>query len=308
MDIGLIQISKMHSLLLIVLLSVSAQAHFRCDFESTCDDFLVDRFWGWTDGFHPILIDHDHTTHASNGHYLFYQGSTNTSVIEAREDSRPSPNQTLCFALWYFTRDIDVHFNIELQQGDDYRLARTLQTINVQNQTFTDWTQVRVVLPNERFKLAIRLNATNQTLLFDDLSIDECDEPQPPMPTLLFACDFESSCGDNFVSLSFYPYQWQVIQAGQPPARGSIPPQADATFRNGSGHYMWLDNAMKHAIGRVGYFSTLPMFDIDQTRSFCLNLEYFQYDFNGTTRLKVFAWPLNASDAIQLIWPSDPHQ
>ena len=37
---------------------VVVEASFRCDFESTCNDFLLDQSWGWTDGEHPVLIDH----------------------------------------------------------------------------------------------------------------------------------------------------------------------------------------------------------------------------------------------------------
>ncbi|CAF4249543.1 unnamed protein product, partial [Rotaria sordida] len=43
-----------------------------CDFETFCNDFIIDNNWGFTDGLHPQSIDHDHTLNTSSGHYSFY--------------------------------------------------------------------------------------------------------------------------------------------------------------------------------------------------------------------------------------------
>lgn len=300
----------MKCILLVSFLLVKAlNALYHCSFETVCDDFILDDHWGLTDGDHPILLDHDHTLNTSAGHYIFYQPANDERVswseIKMNGWLKPSPNATMCFSLWYFSHDDRFSFTIQLLQGDDEQLSRVLQEISRLNQSIDDWTEVQVVLPVERMKLAIRLNATAEHLIFDDLSIDLCDLPRPPTPKVLFFCDFESSCSDNFFSLPFYPYQWQAIQAGQPPELGGVPPRFDFTFGNQSGHYAWVNNFRRSRSGRVGYYATQQAFTIQQNQSSCLNFEYFQYDFPNATKLKVYAWMVDSSDsaAIHLLWP-----
>lgn len=296
------------SIYLSFLLLRTIQASFHCDFESICEDFILDNQWGLTDGAHPILIDHDHTLNTSAGHYIFYQPADDqrvySSEIKMKDWFEPSENETMCFSMWYFSRDELFSFTIQLIQGDDEQLSRVFKQISYENQSIDDWTEVKIALPSERFKLALRLNGTREQLVFDDLFIDVCDLPQPPIAKVLFFCDFESSCSDKFVSLPFYPYQWQVIQAGQPPELGGTPPQIDFTFANKSGHYVWVNNFRRSRSGRVGYYGTEQAFYIQQNQSYCLNFEYFQYNFIDATKLKVYAWMSDSNDAIQLLWPS----
>lgn len=297
----------MKSLIVIFFLVGSLRGLFHCDFESVCDDLILDEYWGLTDGAHPILIDHDHTINTSAGHYIFYQPEsdeqTQFSEIKVRDWIEPSSNTTMCFNMWYFTTNLNFTFTIQLVQGDDERLSRVLEEVSYVNHSIDDWTEVKLVLPNERKKLAIRLNSTSEHLVFDDLSVDSCDMPAPPVPKVILACDFESSCSDSFLSLPFYPYQWQVIQAGQPPEMASFPPRYDFTYGNTSGHYAWVNNERRSRTGRVGYYATQKSFYIQPDQSYCLSFEYFQYMLKNGTKLKVYAWIADSSGAIQLLWP-----
>lgn len=293
--------------IIILFLINSIHANFQCNFESFCNDFIIDNNWGLTDGLHPVSINHDHTLNTSVGHYIFYQPFIDLqfkySEIKTNDWVQPSTDRTVCFTMWYFTTNTMLSFNIQLIQGDDEQLSRIIAQIPIDNQTVQDWTEVKVILPNERVKLVIRLNATNGHLAFDDLSIDYCDSPRPPIPKILFSCDFESSCSENFRSLPTYPYQWMVIQAGQPPQPGSNPPYYDFTYGNKSGHYAWVNNFRPSGKYQVGYFATQQAFNIQESQSYCLNFEYFQYGLFSTVELKVYTWMLDSPNAVQVIWP-----
>ncbi len=294
-------------LIIILLLISSIDANFQCDFESSCNDFIIDDNWGFTDGYHPVPIDHDHTLNTSTGHYIFYQPSIDpqfkSSEIKTKDWLQPLTDRTRCFTMWYFTTDINLSFNIQLIQGDDEQLSRIIDQISNNNQSKIDWSQVKVVLPTERIKVSIRINRTNERIAFDDLLIDYCDNPRPPMPKVLFSCDFESSCSDNFLSLPAYPYQWMVIQAGQRPIPADNPPTYDYTYGNQSGHYARVKYWGHIFNGRTGYFATQQAFNIQENQSYCLNFEYFNYGLFNTTKLKVYTSMWDSPNAVEMIWP-----
>jgi hypothetical protein len=261
-----------------------------------------------TDGLHPVPIDHDHTLNTSAGRYIYYRPTISPqfeySQIQFKDWLQPSTDRATCFTMWFYTTNVSLAFNIQLVQGDDEKLSRIVAEVLGQNITNNDWTQVNVVLPAERVKLFIRIYGTSGPLAFDDLSIDICGSPRPPIPNVLFGCDFESSCSDNFVSLPNYPYQWAVIQADKPPEEGGNPPSTDFTYGNASGHYAWL-NAWTHLEqGGVGYFATRQPFNIQVNQSYCLNFEYYKYGAQNGANLKVYTNTWNSLDVVQAIWPS----
>ena len=64
----------MFNMFIIILFLISfVDAHFQYDFESFCNDFMIDDNWGLTEDYHPISIDHDHILNTSADHYIFYQ-------------------------------------------------------------------------------------------------------------------------------------------------------------------------------------------------------------------------------------------
>ena len=58
------------SLIFLCHVFLNQAAILQCDFETACNDFMIDSNWGLTDGFHPKDIDHDHTLNTTSGHYL----------------------------------------------------------------------------------------------------------------------------------------------------------------------------------------------------------------------------------------------
>lgn len=299
----------MLTLLLSFVLIYSTQAVLRCDFETFCIDFIPDNNWGLTNGLNPHPIDHDHTLNTSTGHYLFYQPQTNSqykkSEIKTNDWLEPSTDRAVCFTMWYFTPLVSMPFTIQLVQGDDEQLKRIIAEIPGKDPSINDWTRVNVVLPVERIKLFIRLNSTDGSLAIDDLSIDFCDGPRPPIPKILFACDFESSCSDNFMSLSNYPYSWWIMRAGEAATRPGSAPSTDFTYHNTSGHYAWMDLWTKSRTGRVGYLTTRQAFDIRANESYCLSVQYFSYGQENTANLRVYTWMHDSPNTVQAIWPID---
>jgi hypothetical protein len=290
----------------IFFLICSAQA-FHCDFESDCSDFILDSNWGLTDGLHPVPIGHDHTLNTSAGHYIYYRPTTGPqfeySQIQFKDWFEPTTDRATCFTMWFYTNNVSLTFSILFVQGDDEKLWRIAAEVTGQNITNNDWSQISVDLPAERVKIFIRMYGSSGPLAFDDLSIDYCASPLPPMPKVLYACDFEWSCSDNFISLPDYPYQWAVIQAGKPPEQGGNPPSTDFTYGNASGHYAWL-NAWNHfGSGRVGYFGTRQSFNIQPDQSYCLNFEYYKYGGENVVNLKVYTRMRSSPNVVQAIWP-----
>jgi hypothetical protein len=292
--------------ILIFFLISSVQA-FSCDFESDCSDFILDNNWGLTDGLHPAPIDHDHTLNTNAGHYIYYNPKIGPqfeySQIQFKDWLQPSTDRATCFSMWFYTNNVSLSFSILFVQGDDEKLWRTAAQVTGQNVTINDWSHVNVVLPAQPIKLFIRMYGSSGPLTFDDLSIDTCGSPRPPMPTVLYACDFESSCSDSFVSLLDYPYQWSIIQAGKPPEQGGNPPATDFTYGNESGHYAWLNSWNRFGPGRVGYFATKQPFNIQGNQSYCLNFEYYKYGAENVANLTVYTRMWNAPDVVQTIWP-----
>ena len=184
--------------------------------------------------------------------------------------------------MWYYTPFIDFPFNIQVVQGDDERLIRIVDSIPGKDPSINNWTQIKMKLPSEKIKVYIRLNVTNGSLDFDDMSIDYCNDPHPSPPKTLFYCDFESSCTDNFVSLSEYPYQWSVIRASDADKKGVGAPAVE------SGHYMWLDHYMSIRPGRVGYLTLQTPMNITTNQSFCLDFQYYDYGHRVTSNLKIY--------------------
>ena len=292
-------------IILIFFLICSAQA-FQCNFESDCTDFILDNNWGLTDGRHPIPIDHDHTLNTSDGHYIYYLPTGpqfEYSQIQFKDWLEPSTDRATCLTMWFYTTNTPLTFSILFVQGDDEKLWRTAANVTGQNVTNNDWSLVSVVLPSERIKIFIRIYGSNVPLAFDDFSIDTCASPRPPMPSVLYGCDFESSCSDNFISLPDYPYQWAVIQAGKSPQSGDSPPSTDFTYGNESGHYAWVNAYTHTGPGRVGYFDTKQAFNIQADQSYCLNFEYYKYGAEDLANLKVYIRMWAMPHVVQAIWP-----
>ncbi|CAF1096941.1 unnamed protein product, partial [Rotaria sordida] len=153
-------------------------------------------------------------------------------------------DRAICFQMWYYTPRISLPFSIQVVQGDDELLTRVIASIPGKDPSINDWTQVNVLLPAEKIKIYIRLNVSVGPLAFDDFSVDYCDKPRPSPPDTLFACDFESSCTDKFISLPEYIYQWSVIQADDAVKQQDKAPPIDYTYDysdSGDGAYA-LDN------------------------------------------------------------------
>ncbi|CAF4023615.1 unnamed protein product, partial [Adineta steineri] len=231
-------------------------AILKCDFETACNDFNTDSNWGLTDGAHPQSMNHDHTLNTSLGHYIFYNPSSGSSFqiaeIKTNDWLSLSTDRAVCFQMWYFTPRILLPFNIQLVQGDDEQLTRIAASIPGKDPSSNDWALINIVLPSEKFKIFIRLNNTGRPLVFDDISVDYCDELHPTPTKILYECDFESSCSEDFVSLPAYPYQWSVLKASDAIKIENKAPSVDYTFGNQSGHYALLPISKVVGAGNVG--------------------------------------------------------
>ncbi|CAF1626191.1 unnamed protein product [Adineta ricciae] len=138
--------------------------------------------------------------------------------------------------------------------------------------------------------------------------VDYCDEPRPPPSKTLFSCDFESSCTEQLISLSNYPYQWSVVQAKDGKRKERDAPAVDYTFANESGHYIWLNNYDLIDKGRVGYLAMRNSVDINSNESFCLNFYYYLYGRARSSHLFIYSWTNDTSNEIQMIWPNQNSQ
>lgn len=291
-------------LILVHLVAWANAAILKCDFEDPCLDFTTDLSWGITNGLNPRPLNHDHTWNNQTGHYLFFAPRNGTRFplfqIQTSAWLTPSTDRALCFQLWYYTSTPDLIFSIQLLQGDDLALTRVVAVITGDQPSITDWTPVQVVLPAEQIKIAIRLNSTTGVLILDDLTVDYCDEPRPAPSQTLFACDFESSCAEQLVSLPEYPYQWSTIEAKMAVSEKSTAPPVDYTFGNQSGHYTWLGSSNQIAPANVGHLLTRAVFNITQEQSFCLSFQYYLYGSLASSNLFVFT---SGKDGLQRIWP-----
>ncbi|CAF1334078.1 unnamed protein product [Rotaria sp. Silwood1] len=280
-----------------------------CDFETICNDFIIDKNWGLTDGLHPQSNDHDHTLNTSSGHYLFYTPQKLppfydiNAEIKTKDWLQVSTDRTICFRMWYYTPQFTLPFTIQLVQGDDAQLARIIASIPGKDPTIDDWTFINVPLPPEKIKIAIRLNVSTVPLTFDDLSVDYCDEPRPSPPTNLYTCDFESSCVEDFSSLPNYPYQWLVMKASDAIIMESQAPSVDFTFGNQSGHYVFVPNSNITKAGNVGYLALQTSFNITTNESFCLNFQYYNYGQTAAGNLNVYAQLSESSETVRKLWP-----
>jgi hypothetical protein len=298
-----------YSLLLFVIYIICASrtAIFQCDFETACNDFMVDSYWGLTDGFHPESINHDHTLNASSGHYLFYNPISiqpfGISEIKTLNWLPSVTDRALCFRMWYYTPHVELVFTVQLVQGDDENLARTVAVISGKDPPIKDWTLINVPLPNEKLRVFIRLNGSARPLVFDDISVDYCDGPPPSPSKILFQCDFESSCSDDFISLPDYPYQWSTLQASEASSIESGAPSSDYTFGNQSGHYSLLRNSQTAYTANVGYLNLLKTLEINSDQSYCLNFQYYCYGPSYTGNLFVFTWHSDETKAVRKLWP-----
>jgi hypothetical protein len=282
-------------------------AILHCDFETDCNDFTLDSNWGLTNGENPRPINHDHTLNTSAGHYIFYDPKDGQrfpmAQIQTSDWIQPSTDRAVCFRMWYYTNNITFPFNIQLVQGDDEKLTRIVDSISGKDPSIDDWTLINVTLPSEKIKIFIRLNVTYKYLAFDDLSVDYCDGPRPLPPKVLYACDFESSCSDDFVSLPFYPYQWTILNASDAVKIESNAPSVDYTFGNDSGHYALLPNSGIVKPGNVGYLYLQKEFQITPEESYCLNFQYYGYSRLYGSNLKIYSWTSDESKTVQVLWP-----
>ncbi|CAF4026040.1 unnamed protein product [Rotaria sordida] len=264
-----------------------------CDFETFCNDFIIDNNWGLTDGLHPQSIDHDHTLNTSSGHYLSYTPQKLPPFfdikagIKTNDWLQPSTDRAVCFRIWYYTPQFTLPFTIQLVQGDDVQLSRIIASIPA----------------SEKIKIAIRLNDSTIPLTFDDLSVDYCDGPRPSPPTNLYACDFESSCIEDFSSLPNYPYQWLMMKASDAIKIESQAPSVDFTSGNQSGHYVFVPNSNTTKAGNVGYLALQTSFNITMNESFCLNFQYYNYGQTVAGNLNVYAQLSESSETVQKLWP-----
>ncbi len=302
-------IIKMLFLILLVLCNafLNQAAILQCDFETVCNDFIIDSNWGLADGLHSQSIDHDHTLNTSSGHYLFYNppDSSRFTIAEIQTNGwlPISTDRAVCFRMWYYTPRLSFPFNIQLVQGDDEQLTRIADSIKGKDPLIDDWTLINITLPSEKLKIFIRLNISARPLVFDDISVDYCDGPRPLPPTVLYECNFESSCSDDFISLPNYPYQWSILEARDAIKIEKQAPSADYTFGNASGHYALLPNSKIVDQGNVGYLHLQRELNITSDESYCLNFQYYGYGALYAGNLKVYLRASNESEVIQTIWP-----
>jgi hypothetical protein len=294
--------------LLLCHIFINQAVILHCDFETDCDDFVFDYNWGLTDGQHSQGINHDHTLNTSAGHYRYYNPQDTSRFILAEIKTsawlQPSTNHTLCFHMWYYTPRLNFPFNIQVGQGDDEQLARVLLSVQGKDHSTNDWALINVTLPNEKLKIFIRVNVTGKPLVFDDFSVDYCDGSHPLPPKILYSCDFESSCSDNFVSLPAYPYQASILNASDAVKIESRAPPIDYTFGNASGHYALLPNSNKFQFGNVGYLHLQMPIQITSNESYCFNFQYYSFGSSyAVSNLQIYLWTYGESRTVQLLWP-----
>lgn len=290
----------------IVQIFLNQGAILNCDFETSCNDFQLLGFWDMTDGYHPQPIDHDHTLNIQAGHYVFYNPTDGTRgfQITTKNWLQPPTYRSLCFRMWYYAPQINFLVTVSVEQGDGIQITRTLASISDKNATIVDWTFIEVKLPNEKVSVSVNTAITSQKYLaFDDISIDYCDGP-PPSPTkVLYACDFESSCSENFVSLPMYSYQWLIRNASDATQINSFAPRTDFTFGNVSGHYAFMPVPMTTDEGKAGYLHLQNQFEFTSQETYCLNFQYYAYQDSTNNHLTIYSWDSNESKAIQNLWP-----
>ncbi len=286
---------------------VCEAAILHCEFETLCADFVPDTYWGLTDGLHPQSINHDHTLNTSLGHYVFYNPPSSSQPFVAQIASNgwlePSTDRPLCFRMWYYTPRLNFPFNIQLAQGDDEQLIRIVASIPGKDPSINDWRLINITLPNKKIKIFIRLNVTVKPLVLDDLEVDYCDGPKPIPPKILYNCDFESSCSNDFSSLPLYPYQWFVLNASDARKIDGTAPSVDFTFGNASGHYAILPNSNITGVGNVGYLYLQNQLQITSEVSYCLNFQYYSHGRDYQSHLYVYSWTSNQPKTIQILWP-----
>ncbi|CAF4421796.1 unnamed protein product [Rotaria sp. Silwood2] len=279
----------------------------QCDFETYCNDFIIDEDWGLTDGAHPNPVNHDHTLNTTSGHYIFYDPHTTpeypTVQIWMKDWLQPSTGKPHCFRMWYYTPRLYFPFNIQLAQGDDEQLIRIVASVQGKDISIDDWTLINITLPNERIKIFVRLNMTQGPLAFDDISVDYCDGPFPLPSKVLYSCDFESSCSNDFISLPKYTYQWSILSARDAIQIEPQAPSVDYTFGNASGHYAFLTNFKTMGKGAVGYLHLQKEFQITANDSYCLNFQYDGYAASYSNNLRVLVWNLDELKTVQMLWP-----
>ncbi|UJR32684.1 hypothetical protein I4U23_020143 [Adineta vaga] len=277
---------------------------FHCDFEIPCADFDFDENWSETIGLNSPFIDHDHTLNNSSGIYLFLTAqSPILTLLKTSDWIQPSFDQSICFRMWYYTSAIDLSLDIQLVQGDDESLTRTIVSIAGNIDLNNDWIPIDFRLPLEKVKIIIQVNMRDGSLAFDDLSVHFCNESELIEQEILFSCDGESSCIDEFISLPNYPYQWSIIQAYDAIQQENQTPLIDYTFANQSGHYAWLENSHNTEQGNVGYLETKRTFHITKEISYCLNFYYYAYGEPHMSNLKIYARLSETPNVVQQLWP-----
>ncbi|CAF4654359.1 unnamed protein product, partial [Rotaria sp. Silwood2] len=173
------------------------------------------------------------------------------------------------------------------------------------NVSTVDWTLIDVKLSNEKMKISIQTNLTQKHLPFDDISVDYCDGSLPSPSKVLFTCDFESSCSENFVSLPTYPYIWLISNATDACGIELFAPSTDYTFGNKSGHYAFVPVFKIVDIGKVGYLHLQKQLQVTSQESYCLNFQYCAYPSKGGSYLKIYSWASDESKVIQMLWPGE---
>ncbi|CAF1372073.1 unnamed protein product [Adineta ricciae] len=297
----------MSPLILFILLSqtfLSQGAILNCDFETDCKDFYLYDL-AKTDGYNPQPIDHDHTLNIKAGHYIYYTGTAPRGLqIQAYNWLEPSTDRPLCFRMWYYSSRIEHLFSVQTAQGEGQELMRTLASVLDKNASTVDWTLIDVKLPNEKIKINVKTYITQLHLTFDDISVDYCDGQLPPPPKVLYTCDFESSCSNDFVTLPIYEYQWLISTATNARRIEWSAPTADYTFGNSSGHYAFVPVSNIVGNGKVGYIHLKKQFQITSEESYCLNFQYYVYPTTSyASHLRIYSWASDESKAIKVLWP-----
>jgi hypothetical protein len=285
-------------------------ALLQCDFETFCNDFSIDGNWGFTDGFHPRPLDYDHTFRNHSGHYIFYAPQSYPPYYQIEAQIKTSNwldlsmDEPVCFRMWYYTPRLSLPFTIEIVQGDDEQLTRILASVEGKDPAINDWTLINLSLPAEKFKIIIQLNVSARPLVFDDLSVEYCDEPRPSPTKILYECDFESSCANEWISLPDYDYRWSMMAASDAIKIESQAPTIDYTFKNQSGHYVFIADTNLSNTADLGYIALSTSFNMTTDESYCLNFQYYRYGRSNTNHLRVYAQLTSSADTMQLLWPS----
>ncbi|CAF1180335.1 unnamed protein product [Adineta steineri] len=207
--------------------------------------------------------------------------------------------------MWYYSSQIKLLFSVQTAQGEGEELIRTLASVLDKNASTVDWTLIDVKLPNEKIKIYVVTYVTQKYLAFDDISVDYCDGQLPPPPKVLYTCDFESSCSNDFVTLPAYQYKWLISSASEARQIESSAPIVDYTFGNSSGHYAFVP--VSHIVdkGKVGYMHLEKQFQVTFQESYCLNFQYYAYPASSNSFLRIYSWASDGSKAIGFLWPED---